>query len=1599
MGNMENTRRFGWSIASRPATFVLAAWLAGAACQAPDAGVGEDAPPKPSVVPSLAGAPPHPQIAKRARVSPIAPGEVIVKLASDDDAAELALRRVSPGGTLLHRRSGALEQAFARHGVRDATRLLSAKGRGTAGLTFRLSSRDVDPSLLIAELRATPGVVYAEPNRVHTLAYAPNDPYFQSSGAWGQSYPDLWGLSKIAAPAAWDATFGAGVVVAVVDSGVDYGHPDLTANIWQNPGETGTDAQGHDKRTNGVDDDGNGFIDDWRGYNFASASPLAPNDPMDDLGHGTHVAGTIGAVGDNAIGVVGVAPSSKIMAIKAFAQDGTATDADLANAIHYAAANGARVINASWGTFSDTPDLTIIDAVDEAHDTYGAIVVASAGNGAIDLGNEIVPGTAFYPAAALNAVAVGATTHLDEIASFSDYGKKLDVMAPGGGDGDVGLVSPERSILSLLSAKAAPGFVGGGVVGTRYLRQGGTSMSAPHVSGVAALVLASHPGATPEQVRQAIRAGSDDIGDAGWDAHAGYGRVNAARAVAIAQPLSAQLTGPAALPIGSARATVTGSAAGNGFADYRLELGAGDAPTSWTQIVTSSTPVAQGTLADWDLTGVPNGSYTLRLVSESVSGAVFEDRLPITIRNVAIEFPAPEEHAVFAPGQQVPISGLADADQFMSFTVTVEGATTGPVPSGAITLVNGGAVPEQEQILAYWDTTGLATDHYTITLSVASQDGSVRLAQSAVIIDAALHPGWPVRSADPSGVASGPTELSFGPSLVDVDGDGAADLVSGSGRFVQVLRHDGTALPGWPQMTDEPLSSTLAPVAGDITGDGSPEVIASSSTGVVSIWRSDGSILLGWPRQVSAVGVALALADLNKDGAKDIVIADYGAPNGSTGGSIIVLDHDTTTLPGWPQTLDRPLSKPVVGDVDGDGTSEVVITSLDGASAYVLGADGRMKAGWPKVLSAAPLAATDRMGSIPALADIDGDGKADIVVGSADGKVVAWHGDGTVVAGWPQTVACARASSPAIGDIDGDGRLDVVVGCSPTTEGASIVDRIYAWHGDGTALAGWPVRYAPGLQPGGFGFGAPALADIDGDGKADVVVTSDAGSSRAYALHALRATGVEVTGFPRPTPDIGGGVTDAPVIGDMDGDGALELAWLGRYRSSAFDGALTQLLAYDLSAPKTAAQPWPMFACDAGKAGFVKPAGLVAPPPPSLVALPRAGWRAMGSNATGTAAALDGDATTRWSTGTAQRNGEFFEVDFGAPLTFSRVTLDSHGTANDFPVGYEVYVSNDGVTWGAAVAKGAGTGDLVVIDFAPQTARYLRVVQTGSSSTWWSIYEINVYGPPPSPVALVRNGWSATASLKSSTAGSAVDGSSSTRWTTGAAQASGQWWQVDLRAASTISAIVLDSGGYKSDYPRGYEVRLSTDGATWTAPVATGTGAQSPLKISFPEQAARYVRITQTGSASNWWSIVELGVYGPPPPPPAPAALARTGWSAKASQNTSSASAALDGSSTSRWTTGIPQASGQYFQLDLGAKRSFSQLVLENAQSANDYPRAYQVFVSADGEKWGSAIATGVGAPRTTTISFVSQSARFVRVVLTASSSAWWSIHEIGAAL
>ncbi|RMG60970.1 MAG: T9SS C-terminal target domain-containing protein [Calditrichaeota bacterium] len=415
---------------------------------------------------------------------------VVVKFTRDLSVQGQAARTGIPALDARLARVGAtrLQAAFpflAGRALKHATEL---------GRVYYLQlSGKVPLETALSLLRQDPLVAYAEPVYVYALDEAPNDSLFPLMGQFNQ----------VKAVQAWDVVKGeqGNVIIAVVDGGTDWDHQDLLANVWTNPGEI---------PNNGLDDDNNGFVDDVHGWNFANNS----NDPTGlpatpgSAAHGTHVAGTAAAVTNNGLGVASISWNCRLMPINAAHPTLDRAIAFGYDGIVYATANGASVVNCSWGG-PGAPSRFEQEVIDFAHDN-GTLVVAAAGNGGDDNvgdNNDFLP---HFPASYHHVLAVGATQQTSDFkAGFSNFGVTVDVFAPG-----VGIYSttPNNTYSSFFS---------------------GTSMASPLAAGLAGLVKTLKPAWNVDQVREQVRVSSDPIDafNPGQSGLLGKGRINALRAV------------------------------------------------------------------------------------------------------------------------------------------------------------------------------------------------------------------------------------------------------------------------------------------------------------------------------------------------------------------------------------------------------------------------------------------------------------------------------------------------------------------------------------------------------------------------------------------------------------------------------------------------------------------------------------------------------------------------------------------------------------------------------------------------------------------------------------------------------------------------------------------------------------------------------------------------------------------------------------------------------------------------------------------------------------------------------------------------------------
>jgi hypothetical protein len=445
-------------------------------------------------------------------------------------------------------------------------------------------------------------IEYFEKEHVYKTDAVPNDSLLA----------EQWALNKIDIFSAWGITQGAdSVIVGVVDTGIDYTHPDLKNQIYYNPGEMGLDSLGRDKRFNGVDDDGDGFVDDYMGWDFTNRVGYPydstggdyldwDNNPMDEdkqFSHGTSIAGVIGAEANNKIGISGAAPKIKLLNCRAMDPDGNGSEEDVASAILYATMMGAKVINMSFGDNSFS--YVLRDVIRYAY-SKNVVLVASSGND-----GSTAP---HYPSGYSEVICVGNSTPEDYVASGSNYGSTLDLVAPG------------TSILTTAR-------------NNQYHSLDGTSLSAPFVSATAGLIL-SKKNFSNEEVKQIIKSTCDDIGTPGWDINSGAGRLNAGRALHVLAPSIIKFTYPFQdFATANDTINISGTVLSPYFKGFSLYYGNGLNPTNWIPLLENRLLQKENApFASLNVSSVKSDTViTLRLLVEQSNGNSLEERINIHV--------------------------------------------------------------------------------------------------------------------------------------------------------------------------------------------------------------------------------------------------------------------------------------------------------------------------------------------------------------------------------------------------------------------------------------------------------------------------------------------------------------------------------------------------------------------------------------------------------------------------------------------------------------------------------------------------------------------------------------------------------------------------------------------------------------------------------------------------------------------------------------------------------------------------------------------------------------------------------------------------------
>jgi len=933
---------------------------------------------------------------------------------------------------------------------------------------------DADIMALAEKYKQNPLVEDAQPNYLRrTLADISFAGDAKSAGKTGAiipddpKYEDLWNLEAIKMPEAWAIEKGSeDVAIAIIDGGIDYNHIDLQSKIWINKGEI---------PDNGIDDDNNGYVDDFRGWDFADAPTLPgrrdyterDNDPLDETGHGTHVAGIAGAAVNNGVGVAGVAWNCKLMALRAgfsTIQGTFLQDDDVSAAIVYAADNGAKVINMSWG--DEVSAFVIRDAVNYAY-SKGCVLAAATGNNS----KTIV----IYPAALKNVIAVAGSDGLGEVAHWSNSNAAVDIAAPG------------TRVLST-------------TINNEYRVLTGTSMATPHIAAVAALLFSKRPHLTNEEVRQLMVATATPL--IGREKAVGAGQVNAAKALAASGSLIARIQSPENDSGGDKFIDIIGSAAGYKFAGYRLLYGESTVPESWTPVRSSAIHCASNgdessyykplytcqklneKLARWDTSTLKEGIYSIRLEVLDVEDNIVRDEVI-----VAIDHSAPKitdvRAEVWLNGNHYTTAILWHTDD-VTYGDVYYRRVMGLAPFAPL---NTGFTGDKQLLFLSSSVPSGQYEYYVQSRNVAGletiddNNGSYYRAE---VTNATITPnGFHSISVDLPA-------MHIATANADFDQDGQLEIVgmeTGGAGYAPVKiyeRNDSSPFNkgGRGDLGNYELVFTSQDRyfpwgVGDTDGDGLLEILGNDEerTFLVEcrpgklypsnkIWQMEGI----WGGQI---------VDLDHDGKPEIIsrydetnaIAIYTAIEDNSYQNVALLENPTKGFNDLGTAF-------AIADFDGDGRTEIMAGDED-ADLFIYEHIGgyRFRQTWQGQL--APIAEAKSAYYLDAN-DLDGDGKAEFIVGgkiedSEFGfarrrwiyEIFKTDGDDSYRPVWRREIMFIRPGGNGVtsGDVDGDGQNETVISAWPN---------LYVFKYDGKT-------YAP-IWHHNVSSNIPLIADTDGNG-------------------------------------------------------------------------------------------------------------------------------------------------------------------------------------------------------------------------------------------------------------------------------------------------------------------------------------------------------------------------------------------------------------------------------------------------------------------------------------------------------------------------------------
>ncbi len=963
---------------------------------------------------------------------------------------------------------------------------------------------------------------------------------------------------------------GQEITIGIIDTGVDYTHEDLggcipTTNI--NDGSCSKVVGGYD------------FINN-------------DNDPMDDQGHGTHVAAT--AAGNGVL--KGVAPDAKIYAYKVLSSSGSGSFSGIIAAIE-------RSVDPNQdGDFSDrldiislsiggpgNPDDPVSQAIDNIVDA-GVIAVVAAGNSGPSQNTIGSPGTA------RKAITVGATDKNNNIVSFSSRGPVVwnDVQ------GKKYLIKPDVTApgVSICAAQWDNAFSNADTNcnnDNNHVAISGTSMATPHVAGAVALLLQKNPGWTPIEIKIALRNTAIDIGEE--IITQGYGRIDTLESINIQNKPPIAILETSGLLDGAI--DVIGTAAGENFISYSLFHGHGLNPVNWILFHSSSTSVVDGILFS-GLDSLSEGENILRLVVESMDGQISEDRIIVIVTNIKLTNPLNND--VIRLGDTIDITGTVKGTGLQNYIIEYSGENPTEWFTAGISLINDGQSEITEGLLGTLDTSVLSeSGFYTIRLTVNYGDRQVQGYIRDIYFDSTLKQGWPKRVEMSFDEEEGFYYIdNFEPVVADINNDGYKEIIvyrAGNLPKLNVYKYDGSLF--WSKEIGNVKlfgRDMNMPIVGDLNGDGFKEILVIGQYDDQEVLSSilenkqpiregnisrnsmlyaldyNGDIINGFPTKLFGIQFrpTLIMADLNLNGNKEIVI------QGSN--KIIILSSNGEVISQWysgdsrESLVGSTISSPAVGNFDEDDDLEIVIATFrifpspSKTKIFIYNMDGSIVNGWPVEI------VNSYVTSSPSVGDINNDGFEEIIIGLTEltndpggAGLYIFDRNGNYL----KSNSGIKFQSSALADLDNDGNLEIAT--------TSLTSSIYLLQNDGRKFSGWPKNI------GGLSFYSPLIADINNDGFFDIISSSE---NRIYAWN---TGGILISGFHKIT-ETSGFITAPPTVEDIDNDGKLDLIATSNTDFDAINGKpkyRSSIYVWELNSdynPST--MPWPMFQHDLQRTGL-----------------------------------------------------------------------------------------------------------------------------------------------------------------------------------------------------------------------------------------------------------------------------------------------------------------------------------------------------------------------------------------------------------------------------